>query len=506
MKKYSIQLITILALFTCMLEGCKIESEIYDKINPGVFPQNEEDVKALVSSSTYHVFSPWRIFAIATGYTIVSDIVTDHVENTWGWTTLYNSYEANDWHIDGDDRRNYDYISYLSAMTLCIDRIKDVGIHEELLERYIAEVKCGMGFLSFLLYDLYGPIPIPDLEILKDPLNEQILPRLSEEEMQQYIETHLLEAAEVLPYKYDAANYGRFTKGLANTLLLKFYMLTRQWDKAEAVGRELTRAEYGYELVPDYHSLFTLEGEINSETIFSSIAKAGVMEGQWHAHVLTADFPTPGDKTITKWGGYKITWPFYESYEANDKRKEKIYGEYTGTEGVEHSRLLDRDSGTQGLLYRGAVPVKYGFDGVVGEKCEIDMPIYRYADVITLLAEAIVRNGNQVTTEALNYLNQVRNRAGLPSYTFNEVNNVETFLDKILLERGHEFYLEGVRRQDLIRHGKFIEYAIQKAEFAGEPTAKIATQVDGVYKYERFPIPTKVIAEGKGIIKQNPGF
>ncbi|MCS2301751.1 RagB/SusD family nutrient uptake outer membrane protein [Bacteroides ovatus] len=45
--------------------------------------------------------------------------------------------------------------------------------------------------------------------------------------------------------------------------------------------------------------------------------------------------------------------------------------------------------------------MKYKIEGVVGEKCEIDMPIYRYADVLTLLSEAIVRNGNSITQEAI---------------------------------------------------------------------------------------------------------
>ena len=83
------------------------------------------------------------------------------------------------------------------------------------------------------------------------------------------------------------------------------------------------------------------------------------------------------------------------------------------------------------------------------------------------------------------------------------------FLDKLLEERGHEFYYEGIRRSDLIRHGKFIEAAQSKAEWAGQTQDainKIATFVDGRYKYERFPIPTSVINEGKGIITQNPGF
>ena len=171
------------------------------------------------------------------------------------------------------------------------------------------------------------------------------------------------------------------------------------------------------------------------------------------------------------------------------------------------SRALDRDGGTTGILFYGAIPVKYKIEGVVGEKCEIDMPIYRYADVLTLLSEAIVRNGNSITQEAIGLLNQVRvTHGGLKAYQLSDFSSVEDFLDKLLEERGHEFYFEGVRRQDLIRHGKFIEAALAKARFAGQPTGKIETKVDGQYKYEKFPLPTHLITEGQGIIIQNPGY
>ena len=210
---------------------------------------------------------------------------------------------------------------------------------------------------------------------------------------------------------------------------------------------------------------------------------------------------------MTAWGGFKISWPAYESYDPKDKRRERIIGEYTGTEGVHHSRALDRDGGTTGILFYGAIPVKYKIEGVVGEKCEIDMPIYRYADVLTLLSEAIVRNGNSITQEAIGLLNQVRvTHGGLKAYQLSDFSSVEDFLDKLLEERGHEFYFEGVRRQDLIRHGKFIEAALAKARFAGQPTGKIETKVDGQYKYEKFPLPTHLITEGQGIIIQNPGY
>lgn len=490
--------------FVLGMTSCELEHEVYDKINTGIFPTTEADVEALITANAYFVFGPTTLFSYNAGYMIQSDHVTDHVTVSWGWQSQWNTHEADLWLINNAGRRVYDNSKYLAAMTLTMDRIKDVDMDEALLARYMAELKCGLGFLSFVLYDMYGPIPVADLETLKNPIQEKILPRLTEEQMISYIETNLLEAAAVLPYKHSEESYGRFTKGLANTLLLKLYMMTDNWTKAEAIGRELLKAEYDYALVEDYHSLFTLAGERNSEVIFASTAKRGFAEHQWHAHAYVSDFPTPGHN-ITKWNGYKMAWPFWETYNPSDIRRQKMVGEYTGTDGTLHSRAIDRDGGVKGLLYDGAMPEKYGFEGNIGYLCEIDIPVYRYADVLTLLAEAIVRNGNAVTGEAIDLVNQVRvTHGGLDPFT--SFASVEDFLAALLLERGHEFPFEGVRRQDLIRHGKFIPFAIAKNEFEGQSTAALETMVDGQYKYEKFPIPTHIITEGKGEILQNPGF
>ena len=69
-----------------------------------------------------------------------------------------------------------------------------------------------------------------------------------------------------------------------------------------------------------------------------------------------------------------------------------------------------------------------------------------------------------------------------------------SFLQKVLDERGHELWFEGVRRSDLIRHGQFI----QNARDRGCTTTKD--------EFVLFPLPQAVINEGKGKIVQNPGY
>lgn len=499
MKKIDNIKLLFLAL-VLVFQGCQLESEVYDAINPTIFPQNEEDVKALVTSDAYGVFRNDGydgMFNIANGVLLVSDLMSDYGDCSWrGWAPIMygrwlvgNTYNDNHWR----------WQNWISKMTMTMDRIENVQINENKKARYMAELRCGRGWLAFSMYDLYGPIPIADLETLKNPLEEKIVPRLTEEEMKNYIETELKAAAEVLPYNYKKGDpdYGRFTKGLANTVLLKFYMMTRQWDKAEMIGRELTKPEYGYDLMPVYKDIFTLANEKNVETIWAVNCIPGYQEHKWHPHVLPNDYPTDPENVV-KWNGWKITWAFFHTFEKGDQRLETIISEYTGTGGLHHSEAEDVPSGEK--LQYGAVPFKYEIDkATTGENNQIDWIIYRYADVLTLLSEAIVRNGNAVTQEAIDLLNRVRTRAGLPAYTMQSFSNVQDFLDKLILERGHELYFEGCRRQDLIRHGTYVEAMKAKCSALGETTMVNKN-------YERIPLPQSVIDEGKGIIEQNPGY
>lgn len=99
-------------------------------------------------------------------------------------------------------------------------------------------------------------------------------------------------------------------------------------------------------------------------------------------------------------------------------------------------------------------------------------------------------------TEALSYVNKVRARAKLKDLKMNDVNTQEKFIDCILTERSHEFWCEnGQYRADLIRHDKFVQRAID------------VTQTPYANKYkELYPLPLSVVTDGKGQVKQNPGY
>ena len=85
-------------------------------------------------------------------------------------------------------------------------------------------------------------------------------------------------------------------------------------------------------------------------------------------------------------------------------------------------------------------------DFMNGRNQSNDVPIFRFADVLLMKAEALTRQGQGGAKELFN---QIRSYAGAP------VINGEPALEEIYDERGREFFDENWRRNDMIRFGHF---------------------------------------------------
>ena len=153
------------------------------------------------------------------------------------------------------------------------------------------------------------------------------------------------------------------------------------------------------------------------------------------------------------WDGFCVTESLYNSYDENDvRRKSWLAGPQYDKSGnplmyrgepfsynVSVTSLYDPQNPAK--TEDGARCAKYEYeDGLQGSMSN-DFVIYRYADVLMMEGEALVRMGK--ATEALPLFNEVRRRAGVAEYTASQLT-----LDEILAERGREFAWEGLRRQD----------------------------------------------------------
>ena len=83
---------------------------------------------------------------------------------------------------------------------------------------------------------------------------------------------------------------------------------------------------------------------------------------------------------------------------------------------------------------------------------EMPIPLYRYADILLLRAEACNQLGDMV--EAVKLMNMVRKRAGLPDKAVDDFADTDALENALLQERQFELFAEGKRWFDLRRTGK----------------------------------------------------
>lgn len=120
-----------------------------------------------------------------------------------------------------------------------------------------------------------------------------------------------------------------------------------------------------------------------------------------------------------------------------------------------------------------------------------DFPIFRYADIILMKAEAIMRGGTATLGDTPRSLvNRIRTYVHAPQLT------ADPTLDELLDERAREFADEGWRRNDLIRFGRFEDNWGFRSLYPEGMTEKFRRV---------FPIPTSVLNTNTNW-SQNKGY
>lgn len=496
----------IAALCALSLTSCSLDREDYTEISPDNFPKTEKDLRLDVNALYYEFCTGyWNGEAIYSpnygGYQVISDMSTGDLWSCWGWESDNLYYQQWFASVTGDLQnhcyQNFAHYQFLSKARNTIRRIEQSSAPESAKKLYIGETEALRGWMALYLYDLYGTVPVASDDVLDKPTDYTYLGRLTDEEYDKMMEHDLRDAISVLPEK--ASQYGRMTKGAAMMILLKYDMIRGKYQQAEQLARDLMAMEGStYALLSDYNSIFTKENEGNKEIILAVLC---LSTASWCANMMTAEV-LPSDMPWTEhsagWGGYVMPWKFYDTFEQGDQRTKNIVTQYTNNSGV----LQTRDNNTQ--LSYGPLPLKYGKDpDMSGSQSGVDLVIYRYSDVLLTLAECIARNQGQSTQEAINLVNRVRQRAGLADLSADATASQDAFLNALLAEREHEFWMEGLSRQDQIRFGKYVERANERIANANSNGKSYFSVTDA---HNRMWIPETYINESKNAIKQNSGY
>jgi len=368
---------------------------------------------------------------------------------------------------------------------IVLDNIEQVDISENKKRLISAEARFIRAGSYYRLLLWFGGVPLR-----KSTTDELELPRSSTDEIESFIETELLASVPDLPEFGDEARYGRAHKSGARAFLAKFYLNTKQWQKAADISGEIINNGL-FELYPSFPDLFKVENERNSEYIWVHPA---IPSGPGNLYINGAYPPGFSEDPNTaafftdrmnNWAAqYRLWDDFYFSFEESDERQIPILFEYINNQG-EHVSLLEENDNTRSLKF-------FPDPNASGNNHGNDIPDIRYADILLTRAEAL-NELNGPNQESISLINQVRNRAGLEDLSLSEFSSADELRSHILKERGLEFYSERKRRQDLIRHDRFIESAQERGKNQAQPFHRL------------FPIPQAAM-DSNPELEQNPGY
>ncbi len=425
-----------------------------------------------------------------------------------------------------NDIWNYGYARVNKANQL-IYQLEQVeaGMDPTLYARFIAELKVIRAFGYYFLIDNFGNVPVMD----RFDVPEGFLPKNNSNfaagrtEVFNFIEKDILENVDALSTDKDQSTYGRFNKYAALAILAKLYLNAETWtgtskwaECIEVCDEILSSGKYTLE--PNYFNNFLGKNENSTENIFV-IPYDGTKTDWQFITYWTSLHPQLRKKYNTAngpWNGMCAMPSHYNSFDADDKRRGGWLSglQYSSSgellkcsyESVPNPLNLTPDfvniyntsdpsvyNHTNALEYHGARFVKYEITRYPSWSMENDRVIFRLGDIMLTKAEALMRQNGAATQQAVDLVNQVRQRA-FDDPTAHQYTTASLTLDQLLNERAWELYFEGFRRQDLVRFGKFVR---GKWEFFDR-------SAEGDF-HNVFPLPQNQVNSNSNLV-QNPGY
>ncbi len=281
----------------------------------------------------------------------------------------------------------------------------------------------------------------------------------------------------------------------------------------------------GFTLSANYWDNFVWDNNAKSTELIYTRGGADADKDPKHGGAINVNWATGMgahyNQSFSGWNGFTTTADFYNSFDTADRRRQANIANYTELTGFNAGfmagqqytynnakndknigvkrMVLDRAGGNLvftpdvSLFFstesKGIRTMKYPMEYKASDNSftgKNDYVFFRYADALLMKAEAIQRGGTPTGGEtALSILNKLRTRSGSPALT-------AASLDVILAERGRELFLEGVRRPDLIRFGKY-----------NDPVNERSAKSDA-YKVV-YPIPNQAVSSNPNL-KQNFGY
>ena len=448
------------------------------------------------------------------------ELSTDEAVISWGDVGIQDFHNMN-WSPNNSFLTGLYYRS-LYQITLCNDFIREAaddklsargisGADADNVRQYVNEARFLRAFQYWVLMDLYGnPAFVTEASVIGGPPP----PQATRTQVFNYVESELkaLEAAMPNP---RANEYGRADKGAVWALLARTYLNAQVYTGTARYADALTYAkkviDAGYTLVADYRWLMLADNHLNSNEFIFSINYDGAKTQGFGGTTFLNHASVGGSMPATTygvaggWSGVRTTKNLVNLFPDQSGTADKRAQFYTSGQNLEITNLTDFTSGLAVTKYRNVRRDSVLVNGVLvpaigqsADYADIDMPLFRLAEMYLIYAEAFTRGAGGDPATALQYINNLRTRAyGSAS---GNITAGQLTTDFILDERARELYWEGHRRTDLIRYNKFVE-----SSYLWPWKGGIASGT-GVAAFRKlYPIPSRDVNANRNLV-QNPGY
>lgn len=419
-----------------------------------------------------------------------AEIVADPGASAWHQTYDNFQYTKDDWGAGLYWDKHYTFIG------LCNSAL-DVATTNNLTDAgsiiNVAEAKFFRAYAYFDLVRTYGAVPKIDFKI--NSSSDAQVAKSDTATIYALIDADLTYAEQHLPSAWSSDYPGRLTANAARAMHAKALLYRKKYS--EALGLLNTVIGSGqYSLYPTYWKMFKKEGELCSESIFEIQAHKTAGDGNtyWSRLGQCQGVRGGSGEWDLGWGWNTPTASLVSAYETGDQRKDATIlfsnqsdgGTNTGGYGKTVPNL------TNALYWNKKVYNQYsdylaaglGTPNNEAQNTWVNHIVLRYSDVLLMAAEC-ANELNTTQTQAVAWVNAVRNRAGLANISFVSQTDLRT---KIKQERRVEFGMEYERFFDLVRWGD---------------ATSILSPNGYQNKHRYYPIPTSALNANPKLV-QNP--
>lgn len=414
------------------------------------------------------------------------------------------------------------------------DNLKKRGLYDELrseFEYYRAEARFIRAYCYSMICDLYGSAPFVDETMTLGDIPQQ----RTRKQIYDYVVSEGEDLATLM--KEPGENvYGRVDRTAAWFLLARVYLNAKTWvgeDRYENAYKYAKKVitESPYQLASDYRQIFLADNNTCSEIIWPLVQDADKAQGSAGTNffikaLVNGEMNNYYETGVgTKgWGNARVKTQLLDLFPVSDQTfdTEDTWGDNKKDKRAQFFSIgHTRDTWKAGKEFQKDFKNGYAcikWRNVTKDRKElvpggtvyssVDFPMFRTADAYLMAAEAILRGASGQRSEALGYVNEIRDRAYMSGKYGNgesgRISDSQLTLDFILAERGRELYTELIRRTDLIRFGKYTKgYNWDWKGSDGAAGNYVGKDIDD--KYNLFPIPQDEFTTNP-YLTQNPDY